>query len=38
MGKALLLLFLTGALAQSLAAAHSEPPLLIDDPRPIAGR
>jgi hypothetical protein len=30
MGKLLLLLILTGALAQSLAAANSEPPLLID--------
>jgi hypothetical protein len=37
MGKLLLLLFLTGALAQSLAAAHSEPPLLIDSsPAPTA--
>ena len=30
MGKLLLILILTGALAQGLAAAHSEPPLLID--------
>ena len=30
MGKLLLILFLTGALAQGLAAANSEPPLLID--------
>jgi hypothetical protein len=38
MGKLLVLLLLTGALAQSLAAAHSEPPLLIDDSRPIPSR
>ena len=30
MGKLLLILILTGALAQGLAAANSEPPLLID--------
>jgi hypothetical protein len=37
MGKLLLILFLTGALAQSIAAAHSEPPLLIDSaPTPTA--
>ena len=37
MGKLLLLLILTGALAQSLAAANSEPPLLIDPaPAPTA--
>jgi hypothetical protein len=38
MGKLLLILFLTGALAQGLAAANSEPPLLIDDSRPISSR
>jgi hypothetical protein len=38
MGKALLILFLTGALAQSLAAARSDPPLLIDESQPNSGR
>jgi hypothetical protein len=38
MGKLLLIVILTGALAQSLAAANSEPPLLIDNPSSIPNR
>jgi len=35
MGKLLLILFLGGALANGLASAHKEPPLLIDDAAPL---
>jgi len=38
MGKLLLILFFGGALANSLAHAHSEPPLLIDPSQPTATR
>jgi hypothetical protein len=34
MGKLLLILILGGTLANGLAAAHSEPPLLIDASQP----
>jgi hypothetical protein len=38
MGKLLLILFLGGALANTIAHAHSEPPLLIDPSQPTASR
>jgi hypothetical protein len=38
MGKLLIILFLGAALANSLAHAHSEPPLLIDSPQPASSR